>query len=520
MKIADFFAEIGFKVDTKSLQKFNNSMSTVVNSVRGLAFALTAAMTAWQALQTKIGQNAQTMLNFKTYTGENIDEIRKLAAVMQGTNLNFSMDTLLGDISNIKTQLRELQLFGEGSGMAQALRVVGLPGLNPGAISTVQDFLKMLRQIPDAATRTMLVERMGLSKQFLNILDLTDAQYDELAAKADKIFPDEQELKRRQKASLDIYMTWLELKNLFESKVTDFAPILNDILLKIKDIVSDSDKLAKILEGIKWFFILSTLTSIATTVGLIVANIRTLLVLLGVAAGIQLGQWYNEQHGIDNMSKRGMINQGIGGAVGGIGSGIAVGGTIWGSKKLFEHISQKLGFKQAAKAGTEGVAKTVVAETSRRAARRGVAGVAERQLSRTALRQIGRAAGRAAGGAVARQTAAGAANVNPWVAGGLAAWGLFDIGKAIFDIAKATKETDTLADRPESKSSSSTEQSNDSQSFNWSQTLSNLTINAQNVYLYANRVIGFNNGTTYTTTDYEQQQINTMRTRYSMMGNW
>lgn len=472
MKIADFFAEIGFKVDTKSLQQFNSSMSSVVNTVRGLAFALTGTMTAWQMLQTKIGQNAQTMLNFKTYTGENVEEVRKLAAVMQGTNLNFSMDTLLSDISNVKTQLRELQLFGEGSNMAQALRVVGLPGLNPGSLSTIQDFLKLLKQIPDTATRTMLVDRLGVSRQFLNILELTDEQYRELEKRADKIFPNEQELERRQKASLDIYLTWLELKNLFESKVTDFAPILNEILLKIQDIVSDSEKLKWVLEGIKWTFILTTLTAIAGALGTIVANARMLLPIAGLIGGVNLAQRYNKEHGIDNASDKGIRNQVIGGAGGGA---VGVGATV------------------------------------------GLAYLWKRIMGNQARKTIGRAVARTTAKAATRQVAAGGANLNPYVAAGFALWGLIDIAKSIYDVVK-TNNGQTIAIDPQTGQSST-----ENNQFNWNANLNNLTINAQNVYLYSSKTM-FEGSLiqprdTYND-NYDTLQNNVARTRYSVTGGW
>lgn len=468
MKIADFFADIGFRVDTKSLQQFNSSMSSVVNTVRGLAFALTGAMTAWQMLQTKIGQNAQTMLNFKTYTGENIEEVRKLAAVMQGTNLNFSMDTFLNDISNVKTQLRELQIFGEGSNMAQALRVVGLPGLNPGALTTIQDFLKLLKQIPDAATRAMLVDRLGVSRQFLNILDLTDQQYRELEKRADKIFPNEQELKRRQQASLEIYMTWLELKNLFESKVTDFAPILEELLHRISDIVSDSEKLKMILEGIKWTFILFAISSIASALGTIVANLRMILPLAGIVGGIKLGQRYNEEHGIDNLSGKGLRNQAIGATAGGAAGTAATAGIVLLMRRLLGSQAKK-------------------------------------------------AVGKAAAGAVARQAAAGPGNANPYLAAGLAIWGLVDIAKAIYDVVK-TSGNQTITIDPQTG-----QPSTENNQFNWNANLNNLTINAQNVYLYSNKTSlidqPIQRSDTYNE-DYNMLQNNVARTRYSVTGGW
>lgn len=472
MKIADFFAEIGFKVDTKSLQQFNSSMSSVVNTVKGLAFALTGAMTAWQMLQTKIGQNAQTMLNFKTYTGENIEEVRKLAAVMQGTNLNFSMDTFLSDISNVKTQLRELQIFGEGSNMAQALRVVGLPGLNPGALTTIKDFLRMLKQIPDTATRSMLLDRLGVSRQFLNILELTDEQYRELEKRADKIFPNEQELKRRQKASLDIYMTWLELRNLFESKVTDFAPILNEILLKIKDIVSDSKKLKRVLEGIKWTFILITLTAIAGALGTIAANARMLLPVAGMIAGTKLAQKYNEKHGIDNLSDKGIRNQVIGGAGG----------------------------------GAAGIGATV-----------GLAYLWKRLTANQTRKAIGRAVARTAAKAATRQVAAGGANLNLYAAVGFALWGLIDIAKSIYDVVK-TSNGQTITIDPQTGQSST-----ENNQFNWSTNLNNLTINAQNVYLYSSKTT-FQDAPiqlrdTYDD-NYDTLQNNIARTHYGVTGGW
>lgn len=473
MKIADFFAEIGFKVNMKSLQDFNNGMLTVVNTVKGLALGLTSAMTAWELMQLKIGKGSQNVLNFKTYTGESIQEVQKLAAVMQGTNLNFSMDTLLSDITSVKMQLRELQLFGEGSSMAQALRVVGISGLDPSAMNTIQDFLKMLRRIPDEATRALLAQKMGLSNQFLNILDLTDEQYEKLVQLAPKIYPSEEELRRRQKATLDIYLVWLELVNIFETKVTDFAPILKDILEKIRDVLNDSDKLKGVMEGIKWTFILSTILSIGAALGVVLANIRGILFALGMAGGIKIAQKINEKLGIENTSTKGLINQGVGATGGLVATGSIMGAIGLGIKKLFG--------SRAAKA----------------------------------------AVAKAATKAVARQGAAGAANINPWVAGGLAAWGLFDIGKVIYDVIRTNEPVNTrrTLSNNDSLLPLPTRLLTEQENYNWSSSLANMTINAQNVYLNATRVYNNNNNTpNIQRSNYVENNI--ARSTYNVEGNW
>lgn len=507
MKIADFFAEIGFKVNLNSLRKFNDGMASVVGNVKTLALSLTGAMTAWEILQTKIGRGAQSVLNFKTYTGESIQEVQKLAAVMQGTNLNFSMDVLLNDISTVKTRLRELQLFGEGSSMAQALRLTGISGLKPGALNTIQDFLKMLKQIPDAATRTMLAERMGLSKQFLNILDLTDEQYEKLAQLAPKIYPSEEELRRRQKVSLDIYLAWLELVNLFETKVTDFAPILLQILERIKDLLSDSEKLKLVVEGFKWTAIILGVTMIASALGNIVSALKGIIWLapLALAAlawkgGEELGSKINEVLGIDEESTTGQI---IKKTTGTAGIGLTAAG-IYGAKKFAN--------KRAAAA----------------------VAAAERQAARRAMRRAGvRTAAKVGGGIAARHTAAGGANLSLWVLLPLLAWDLFSIGKGIYDITKANDPVDSAqVDDLEEIPSTAITSSNGTiprlpqlpnarpsmrDNYNWSSTLASMTINAQNVYLNASRVISNIAAATQPTGNIEN---NVARSNINLTGNW
>ena len=453
MKIADFFAEIGFKVDTQSLRQFNDGMTTVANSVKGLALNLTSAMTAWELLQLKIGKGAQQMLNFKTYTGENIDEVRKLASVMQSTNLNFSMDTLLSDITNFKVQLRELQLFGQGSSLGRALRVMAQSGVKTGAMDTISDFLNAVKQVPDEATRLVLLRMAGLSDQFMNILDLPQDQYDKFAARADKLFPDEKELKRRQEATLEIYLTWRELVNLFESKVTDFAPILLDILNRLKDIVSDSEKLKLVLEGVKWTFILSTLGMIGGAIWGIVGGLRAIVQFAPLAfaalmwkKGREAGQIWNEGHGIDNESDEGRRNRNIGGVVGAGAGVITVAGIYQGLKRLF-------GSKAA------------------------------RQI---ALKVGGKAA--------ARHTAASGLNLAPWILAGLVAWDLWDVGKGMYDISRTNSSTSTSGISPGSNVGlpplpPHLLSENYNNNYDWNSMLANMTINAQNVYVNANRVV-------------------------------
>lgn len=415
MKIADFFAQIGFKVDTRGLQEFNDGMNAVVNSVKGLALGLTGAMSAWELMQLRIGKNAQNMLNFKLYTGESIEEARKLATVMQSVNLSFSMDTLLSDISKFKEAVRRGQIFGEGGGVMQTLRMLGVTGLKEGGIETIGDLLKALRQIPDEATRAMVLSQAGLSNQWLNILDLPEGQFEKIYQANKEMFPDEKELKRRQEATLAIYVEWLKLVNLFETKVTDFAPVLLDILQRVRDILSDTRKLNMVVEGIKWFAILFGITMVSNGI-------------LGIIRGL----W-----GIISIVPRA------------VGALIALGGAAAGGLgKLF-----------------------------------GVGGGAAAAAKSAGGKAAGAAAARAVGG---RLAGAGAAAFIPVVGEiislGLLAWGAWDLFKLAKNWIGSTNQLPT----PSTANNSVYE----TQSYDWNRSLANMSINAQNVYIKAERVYG------------------------------
>lgn len=435
MKIADFFAQIGFKVDTRGLQEFNDGMNAVVSSVKGLALGLTGVMTAWELMQVKIGKSAQNMLNFKLYTGEGIEEVRKLATVMQSVNLNFSMDTLLSDISNFKEAVRRGQIFGEGGGVMQTLRMLGVTGLKEGGIETINDLLNALKQVPDEATRAMILSQAGLSKQWLNVLDLPQDQFERIFQANKDIFPDEKELKRRQEATLAIYLEWLKLVNLFETKVTDFAPILLDILTRIRDILSDTQKLNLIIEGIKWFAILMGITMVTNGI-----------------FGIIRGLW-----GIISIVPRA------------VGALIALGGAAaTGLGKL-------LGFGGAAAAAKSAGGKAV-----------------------------GAAAAKAVGGRVAGAAAASFIPVvGEIISLGLLAWGAWDL----FKLAKNWMGSNNQLPISSTANNSAYE----SVSYDWNRSLASMSINAQNVYIKAERVYGGSGGVDTSTVD-----NNVMRSLYDM----
>lgn len=451
MKIADFFAEIGFKVNLNSLRQFHDGMSGVVNTVKTLSLSLTGVVSAWEVLQTKIGRNAQTMLNFKRNTGESIEEVRKLATVMQSVDLNFSLDTLLNDIQSFKIQLREGQLFGEGSGLMQMMRVFGISGLKAGGMETIEDLLTMIRQLPDRATRLLALQKAGLSSQFMSVLDLPPGEFEKRAKQFANIFPSEEEMKRRQEAALKVHLIWMEIVNIFESKVTDFAPVLLDILSKIKEILSDSEKLKQIMDGIKWFAIAFGISMIGNAILGIVSGLWGIIRLAPLAVGALLALGGTALKGMGSFIYSNPMTQGLLNKMTAPAVKAGVGATARAAGKAGAKATGKAGAKAAAKTIAKGVGK--------------------------------RAAGRVAG--------AGAALLIPGIGElvglGMLAWGAWDIYKLVRDLNRANGNNGAqmpsiLSDEEQQRFAQLNE------TFNWNSNLASMTVNAQNVYLNASRV--------------------------------
>jgi hypothetical protein len=177
MDIAKLFARIGIKADVSQGETL---LKQIKEMKIGLGVASISAAAFVLALKAITNEAFQTALNFKKFnleTGASTDELQKWMAVADETT--GSGQAVAESIKSITANQEKIKL-GQGN-----ISGYQLLGINPS-----QDPFKILEQLRtktaglNQAMKKNVMEQMGVSKDLIGVLELTNKQFDEMAARA------------------------------------------------------------------------------------------------------------------------------------------------------------------------------------------------------------------------------------------------------------------------------------------------------------------------------------------------
>jgi len=178
MKIAELFAEIGIELDEKPLEKF----SGLLKSTKGLMGLLTVGVIAGVAAIDKFTQKtidgAASLRAFRIETGLSTNELQGLQTALQLTDIKATPEQISSSIQALESNIANIRL---GLGDINAFNLAGIdvsPGKN--ALNVIDQIFSRREEILSFGRSTAgnLLDRMGLGKQFLNLLELSDKEFD------------------------------------------------------------------------------------------------------------------------------------------------------------------------------------------------------------------------------------------------------------------------------------------------------------------------------------------------------
>lgn len=218
MQIAEFFAKIGVKTDTKGLKVFSGELqdlskktALVTGAIIGLAVVLD------RVAQSSI-KNAVSFRNFNNQTGIAIQRLQELQVRAKLANIELSFDEIASSIQSVQQNLAQIRL---GGGDVAPFQLLGINIKDKDAIDIItEDLPRALKDI-DRATAVNLIERIGLNRGFINLLDGTgDALF-----KIDKSeFLSQRQIDNLIKLGSQLTVFRIRLSLLRDRVLADFAP--------------------------------------------------------------------------------------------------------------------------------------------------------------------------------------------------------------------------------------------------------------------------------------------------------
>ncbi len=186
------------KAQSASLKEQNAQWIGLVKGVTGFVTGVTGAVFMMDKLANSVLKTNQLYTNFSKQTGISIGNLNRMAGLAKLSGMNLPVEQVAGDLNSLQQKIFRLGLTGEGAGIFAQL------GMNPVGMNSDQ-FITSLRQRLKGLSevqKSYVLDQLGLSREWLNVLDLSDDVYSKLIKESRKLQLTEFERKEIAKYTL------------------------------------------------------------------------------------------------------------------------------------------------------------------------------------------------------------------------------------------------------------------------------------------------------------------------------
>jgi len=228
MKLAEFFAQIGFKVDESGLEGFQQKMGELPKKFAIVAGAALAAAYAVDRFIDSSIRGAVALSNFQNQTGLSAQELQKWQIAAQMSNLALGTEEVTSAIMNLQKNITALHM-GEGDASPFAFLQLDSSGGAFGVLEQLRERLNDGRLSSPIAVN--MLERLGLGGDFINVLRLSKEEFDGFAASMSRTQKTQDALVR---LGLGVKKLKLEASLFKDNLVAKLEPALNALIRVFK----------------------------------------------------------------------------------------------------------------------------------------------------------------------------------------------------------------------------------------------------------------------------------------------
>ena len=278
MKIGDLFVALGVKVDQEKLNRFNRSLNNIRRDILLVGTAFVGAGVAIDRFVNGTVQGVVALQNLNNQTGLAIDELQKLQQAGQLADLTLTPEAISQSVANLQRNLANISL---GQGNIRPFQLLGIDPRTTDAFKVIDQLRDSIKGL-DPAIATNLIQELGLSPQFINILKLSRREFEQLSQNT---FLGSRQRDLVLQAGTAFTRLRLNMKALKDQAVAKLAPLLIDITERFFKWTKDNGK--KVSDAISSIVRAMTLfvTAIARVTNLIGEFIEK---LFGVENGIKI----------------------------------------------------------------------------------------------------------------------------------------------------------------------------------------------------------------------------------------
>lgn len=284
MNIGSLFISLGVKANTRELTNFNVGIKNIVKNTAILGGAITGAVYSLKKFVESGNAAAYSIVNFNRQTGLSIDKLNQFKSVGKNLSGNFDVENITSDIMNLEKTLTRIRL---GQGSIKPFQMLGIDVIGKDAFGVLEQLRNNIRGLGDA-TATVLLEDLGLNPNFLQILKLSNAEFNKLSKNNFLSLGQAKTIENLNTKMKSLSQAFINFKN---QAIVKIAPALTDLINKtFKWMTANNrqivDFISSVAKGFGMF-----ITAIGRAVGLVgdfankMVGVDKSLKILAVALG-------------------------------------------------------------------------------------------------------------------------------------------------------------------------------------------------------------------------------------------
>ena len=217
---------------SKALKEQQAQWAGMVKGVSLFITGITTAIIAMDRLGNSVLKTNQLYTNFSRQTGISIGNLNRMAGLAKLSGMNLPVEQVAGDLNSLQQKIFRLGLTGEGSGIFAQL------GMNPIGMNSDQ-FVTALRQRMkglNAAQKSYILDELGLSREWLNVLELSDDAYSDIIEQSQKLQLSEKERKQLAQYTLIQQKNNMRWELAKQKLIIAILPLITQIMEKTSQI--------------------------------------------------------------------------------------------------------------------------------------------------------------------------------------------------------------------------------------------------------------------------------------------
>lgn len=182
----------GLKAVKSEHDALNSSMQKNIGTALKMIGAIGATVTMLDRMGNSLLKANQMYITFEKQSGISISRLNRMAGIAQMAGTGLSPEQVAGDIQSLQSKIFRFERFGENA------KTFGMLGINPRGMDSDKLILSLRKSLSrySGRVKSEILSELGLSQEWLNVLDLSNEQFNEYMRTANKLQLTEKERKQ------------------------------------------------------------------------------------------------------------------------------------------------------------------------------------------------------------------------------------------------------------------------------------------------------------------------------------